>query len=683
MDPEDSTDGAPSTPPTDGAPSTPPTDETPPSGGDESTSPSADDESTAPTAADGDGSGRPTAADDGTGGTDGDPFVYGSVIDDAIDATRDAGGDGARYGRPEAARAVGAHAETFRYVLLVTALALAARLVGLGTRIFHWDEGRVGYWILRYHETGAFSYRPIIHGPFLPIVNDYLFAVAPVTDFTARLPVALVGGLLPLAAWLFREHLHDEEVVALALLFAANPLLVYYSRFMRNDVLVAAFSVAALGFAVRAYDTRDLGHLFPAAAALGLAFTTKENALLYLLCFAGAGVLVLDHRLVRATARGRSVRGVLFSDWPLGVADRVRDHGDSLSGGLLTVFGYLVVSTAVFFAVVVFFYAPRPDLWTALGDPGAWAGLFESATVGPAERFYDTWATGSHQSHDYLPYLHDLLETAVYGAPVVLAFGVVGVVVDRYLGRRGFRGLVAFATYWGLASVVGYPLATDIEAPWAAIHAVVPLAIPAAVGIGFVYRSLARAADREDAVSVVLAAVLLLAAATGTVAANAAYVDSTEEADKAVLQWAQPSTDLKTALDDVRAVAAHNDGTDVLFYGTTKPGNPDNELFYVEDESSLQSPPPGGPAWHSRLPLPWYLERYGATVNSTPPDYGAARAAENAPPVVVAYSWDREELAAELDGYTVREYRFKIWGENVVVFVDESSLEAAYQARGA
>ncbi|MFB6256868.1 MAG: hypothetical protein ABEH58_09130, partial [Haloplanus sp.] len=40
---------------------------------------------------------------------------------------------------------------TLRAVLATTALALAVRLVGLGARIFHWDEGRVGYWILRYH----------------------------------------------------------------------------------------------------------------------------------------------------------------------------------------------------------------------------------------------------------------------------------------------------------------------------------------------------------------------------------------------------------------------------------------------------------------------------------------------------------------------------------------------------
>lgn len=52
-------------------------------------------------------------------------------------------------------------------VSLLAAFALALRVVDLGTRVAHWDEGRVAYWVLRYLETGVWSYRPIIHGPFV------------------------------------------------------------------------------------------------------------------------------------------------------------------------------------------------------------------------------------------------------------------------------------------------------------------------------------------------------------------------------------------------------------------------------------------------------------------------------------------------------------------------------------
>jgi uncharacterized protein (TIGR03663 family) len=573
----------------------------------------------------------------------------------------------------------------FRALLAVTALALAVRLALLGVRVFHWDEGRVGYWILRYHDTGQYAYRPIVHGPFLFVVNDVLFGLLPVSDFTARLPVALIGGLLPLAAWLFREHLADDELVAFGLFLAANPLLVYYSRFMRNDVLVAAFSLVALGFAVRALDTGRLLNLVPAAGAMGLAFTTKENAVLYLACYLGAAVLVVDHRLVRQTAGGRSARDVVFGDWLVAVRSRIQTYGNDAAhagrrltlDGVRTLVGAVAGALVTFLAVVVFFYAPRPDLWQAFAAPGTIPTVLTDATVVPAEKFYDTWAAGGHQDHTYLPFLYDYLETLAYGAPAVIAFGVLGFVVDRYGAvRTGSRALVGFAAYWGIASVLGYPLATDIQAPWAAVHAVVPLAIPAAVGVAYVYRSGRSALEAEDVVSVGLAAVLLLAAIGGAAAANVSYTNAATDEHKPVLQWAQPENDLQGTLEKVGAVAATNDGTDVLFYGTQKAGS-DGTLFYVTDESSARTPPPGGPGWHSRLPLPWYLERYGASATSTPPDTPAETAATDAPPVVFAYGFDQGELEPHLEGYATYRHRFKLWNEDVVVFVDRSAMREA------
>ena len=557
----------------------------------------------------------------------------------------------------------------------ITAVALALRLVALGGRIFHWDEGRVGYWILRYHETGVHSYRPIVHGPFLPIVNDWLFVLLPASDFAARLPVAVVGGLAPLAAWLFRERLRRTEVAAFAALLALNPLAVYYSRFMRNDVLVAVFALVALGFVVRGLDTGRLRYAFPAAASLGVAFTTKENAILYVLCFLGAAALVADHRLLAARARDESARGVV-SRWRAGVTDRLLAHGASTRASLGRIGATAVGSVAVFLAIVLFFYAPRPDLWQALSTPARLPGVVDAGTVGAAEQFVDTWAAGNHQDHPYLPFLGDLAETLAYGAPGVVAFGIFGIVVDRYGVRgEGPRGFVTFATYWAAASLAGYPIATDIQAPWAAVHVVVPLAIPAAVGAAFVIDAAGEAVAARDAVGVGLAALVVLSALGGAAAANAAYFNSADEADKQVLQWAQPSNDLKPTVRAVGEVAADNDaGPDVMFVGSRPPGS-DGQVFYVRNESSLDAAPPGGPAWHGRLPLPWYLERYDAEITSTDPDADLAESLSDPPPVVITKDYHRAETEAALSGYTAFEHDFRLWNDRVVVFVETAALE--------
>jgi uncharacterized protein (TIGR03663 family) len=510
-----------------------------------------------------------------------------------------------------------------RAVLVVTALALAVRLVSLGTRIFHWDEGRVGYWILRYHETGQFSYRPIVHGPFLFVVNDWVFSVPflGASDFSARLVVAVVGGLLPLSAWLLRDRLSDAETVALAVVLAANPLLVYYSRFMRNDVLVGAFAFVAFALFVRALDRGDARLVYPAAASLGLAFTTKENAVVYVLCFLGAGALLVDHRLFRAARAGRSVPRLLRREWPRDARYRLAAWGGTVPRGIGRSLGHLVGAAVVFLAVVVFFYAPRPDLWTALGQPSRLPGVLEAATVGSWESFYDLWVAGSHQQHDYLPFLYDYLETLLFGAPFVLLFAVVGFVADGYgvAGTGdGSRSLVAVATYWGAVSVLGYPVATDIRAPWAAVHAVIPLAVPAAVGVAALARRVHGVVDRPRApdtsaadgvggwtLAAALAALLLSGAAVGVVGANVTYANSTSEPVAGeVIQWAQPENELKGTLAQVEGVARLTDGTDVLFVGTHTPGDPSDVRFYVENESSVQQPRPGGPSWHTRLPFP-------------------------------------------------------------------------------
>ena len=554
-------------------------------------------------------------------------------------------------------------------VVGVTLLALVARLVGLGTRIMHWDEGRVGYWILRYHETGEFYYRPIIHGPFLPIVNDYVFTYLPPTDFSARLVVALVGGLLPLTALLFRSRLRNSETVALSLFLAFNPLFVYYSRFMRNDMIVAAFSLAALGFFVYGYDRGDLRYLWPAGAALALGLTAKENGLLYIVCYAGAAFVLFDHRLLRRAQAGTSVKQTL-RDYSVSAKTGLSSWAGDVRTVLFWAGTHTVGGVVAFLLVIVFFYAPRPDLWQAFGDPALFLDVVDRATVGAWQEFYGQWASGTHQSHDYLPYLFDILETMVYGAGVLSVFALVGVVVDGYTSGRS-RDLVAFATYWGIASLIGYPIATDIRAPWAAIHIVVPLAIPAAVGAGYVYRTARQSVAIEDAVGTGIAALVVLSAVVGVAGANVAYVDSADRENTEVLQWAQPENDLKDTLEKVRRVSQANEGEDVLFYGTKHPRT-GSVLFYVEDESN----PLAGPNWHSRLPLPWYTERYGANVTSTPPEVTATEMAQDAPPVVVAYDWNRSELESALPGYTVYQHDFKLWNEEIVVFVDESQLPA-------
>ncbi|MFC7167416.1 flippase activity-associated protein Agl23 [Halospeciosus flavus] len=291
-------------------------------------------------------------------------------------------------------------------LLLVSVGALLVRLFRLGERVAHQDEGRVGDWILHYVATGQWDYRPIIHGPFLPHVNGTVFSVLGPSDFTARLVVAVVGALLPLAALLFRDHLRDTEVVAMGLFLAANPILIYYSRFMRNDLPLAAFVLVTVGFALRAIDRpeRRPHYLALATFFFALAFTTKENALLYPVAWAGSLALVADRRLLaRESPLPRRLVGALAR------AD-ARTVG---RGGLLAVALFVE-----FFVVFVAFYAPKPDLYHALADPTKLPGVLSAATVGVWHEFANTWLVSGMHDHSVVAFLGKFLEIlAVGGAP--------------------------------------------------------------------------------------------------------------------------------------------------------------------------------------------------------------------------------------------------------------------------
>lgn len=536
-------------------------------------------------------------------------------------------------------------------LVLIAAGALLARLVLLGERVAHFDEGRVAYWILQYVKTGYWTYTPIIHGPFFVRVNPVVFDLLGTNDFTMRLVVALLGGLLPLSAWLFRERLRDVEVVALALLLAINPLLLYYSRFMRNDLPLAAFMLFGLGFLVRLFDTRRPRYLYAAVAMVALAATTKENVLVYLLTWVGAAALLLDHRLFLARENG--------DDWTSVLKARVR-------AGARAVWrwrAHLVVAFGEALVIVVYFYAPRGtgaeqtsvnNLWA---DPTLLPAVVREATIGSWQSFVDLWVNGPHQDHAYLPFLTDYLRTLEAGALVLVALAVVGFVVDRY-ARDGPRDLVSFAAYWGFVSILGYPLITDIKAPWAGIHAVVPLAIPAAVGLGLLVRWGLEAFADDDPVGVGLVAVLLLIL-LGNVAVTAVdsvYLHPTERENELV-QFVQPEPAMRDTLDTMHVAIDGPENPDVLFFGPTY-----------------------GDGWTKRLPLQWYLERWNATQveASDRAELEQKRTTEwggELPPVIVTHEDDDAWLRTTLVGYERYDRYLATYQKTVVIYVksDESA----------
>ena len=533
----------------------------------------------------------------------------------------------------------------------IAAVALAVRFVGLGARVAHQDEARVASWILHYMAVDAWEYRAIIHGPFLPHINGVVFTHLGPSDVTMRLPVAVVGGLLPLSAWLLRERLRDRELLFLGALLALNPVLIYYSRFMRNDVLLGAFAFLAFALVVRHLDTGQRRYLVAAGLALGLALTTKENALLYPVTWIGAVVLLLDQRLFLTRYRDR------------GLWRTVKMLARRALGGLWRARAGVLGGVIALAVVVVAFYAPKPELYRALGDPGQLPSVLEAATIGTWEKFADLWGSTGMQEHSYVNFLGHLLKVLAVGGLTTVAFGALGFVVDRYR-EAGPRDLVALTFFWGLFSLLGYPVVSDIKAGWTAVHVLIPLAVPAAVGLATVLRRAERALRRDEQRTAAIAVLLLVGAGLVTagsgVAVNAVYPADDRNP---VVQYAQPAGDMKPTLAEIETVAAENEGIDVMFYG---------EEFYTEGEFDAQatmSIEDGGYAgWFDRLPLPWYLEQSDARVASTTE---LSVIAETDAPVVIAQGEHADDLDLVLSEYRRVDHQGYLHSRQLVFYIDE------------
>jgi len=563
-------------------------------------------------------------------------------------------------------------------VAAVTALALVLRFYALGARIAHWDEARVGWWILDYMRTGNYEYRPIIHGPFYHHVNRVLFSVFGATDTAMRLAVATIGGLVPLAALGLRERLRETEVIGLALFLAANPMLLYYSRFMRGDPIVAFFMFGAFVLFVRTVDTTRARYLLVGVAFVALAFTAKENALVYLVTWVGATGLLLDHRLFRARDRGQDWVAILKS-YVVGALYRAWDW-----------LPYFLIAIVEFVLIITYFYAPRSNdpsdvaLNNLASDPTMLPAVVEEATVGSWKEFYGLWVSGGHQEHPYIPFLGDLVQSLGWGGLAVTVLAVMGFVVDRY-SEDGPRDVVSFAFYWGFVSVLGYPIITDIKAPWAAMHAIIAFTIPAAVGLSLIFRWGRDAMAREDRVSVGLSLALLLVIAGQVAGAGVwlVYLEPQSD-DNEVVQYAQPSGNIRPALDSMAvasgssaarvsgvsasAASASGGGPDVLLY---------SDFFVDGDREATRTP--ACAKWFNALPLPWYFAARNTTVHCVENESQLSVAAADQPPVIIVETDERNTIRQQFPDYEAATYELRTFGTETTFFVHPDYATEAFR----
>ena len=188
-------------------------------------------------------------------------------------------------------------------ILALLAAALVTRLWDLGGRALHYDEILHAWYSWLYAEGGGYAHNPLTHGPLLYHVGAATYKTIGSGEFAARLAPALFGAALVVMPWLFRKELGRYGALTASVFLLASPTVLYFARFMRNDIYMAVWAVALLAVALRYMERPRPWLLFAWAALWALTFASKESAFFLVGMF---GLLLLARS---APALAQWVRG--------------------------------------------------------------------------------------------------------------------------------------------------------------------------------------------------------------------------------------------------------------------------------------------------------------------------------------------------------------------------------------
>ncbi len=194
--------------------------------------------------------------------------------------------------------------------LALVAVALGMRLWELGGRAMHYDEAiHLHYsWRLLNSDGAAggfpwifgkdFIHSPWMHGPFQIEFTAIIFRLFGDTDFTARLGYALFGAALAGLPYFLRDYIGRSGALLAGLMLTVSPAMLYFSRFGRNDILMAFWATALFILMWRYMHEGKNRYLYIAAVVLAFMFGTKETAYIVTLIFGALAFLLALPQLV-------------------------------------------------------------------------------------------------------------------------------------------------------------------------------------------------------------------------------------------------------------------------------------------------------------------------------------------------------------------------------------------------
>ncbi|MCZ7404714.1 MAG: TIGR03663 family protein, partial [Candidatus Methanoperedens sp.] len=286
----------------------------------------------------------------------------------------------------------------------------------------------VGYFTYKLFNDGIYSYDPSFHGPFMYYVTAEVYRRMGDSIYSSRLLPALFGAAMIFLLIPLRKYIGNTGVILSAFFLALSSSFLYYSRFYREDIFIAFFSllmfVCAVKYAEKYFEEKysffRIFYLFLAAISLASMAALKENA------YIAMALIVFFLFLLFIREKGYQ-----------GLIAKIKSFDKKLPTIVLESIFFIFV----FLIAFSLYYTGKP-----LELHGMYAA-FERAVI--------HWYEMHRIERIGGPYFFYLPILALYELPI-LVFGVIGMAYYGYYDKAKEKMLTVFLAYWVIADIMYY-----------------------------------------------------------------------------------------------------------------------------------------------------------------------------------------------------------------------------------
>ncbi|GAC1435234.1 MAG: TIGR03663 family protein [Chloroflexota bacterium] len=350
---------------------------------------------------------------------------------------------------------------------VIGVVAFLLRFVDVGHRAMHHDESlhavyswNIDKWLQGVANMG-YHYDPMMHGPYQFHQNAFFMFLFGGNETAGRLGSVVCGTLLVLTPFLLRRYLGRNGAFVLAALLCLSPFVLYFSRFMREDMPFALWTMLAICAFFRFIERgeRHYRWLWLLGAAVALLWSTKESSVIVFAILGGYLVFLLVSELSMSNQPGRQV-----------VLSAVR--ATPPRAWLITA-GILVGVLVALYWPLGSEYAGENPLWGFIPGLGHPQGYNMDLFTGGLRY----WLGQEKVARGDQPFFYYFFLVPLY-EQVAVVFGLWGL---WYCLKR-HTIFTSFVVWWTV-STWGFYIWASEKMPWLGLHLVIPLLVAASMVI--------------------------------------------------------------------------------------------------------------------------------------------------------------------------------------------------------